>query len=302
MSFFSSLSRFARKLFVIDKWNIGYVHQSAKSFIESGRIIGTVHWLKETKADYAADPFATVINNKLCLYYEELNFWTGKGKIMVTDGLSLAKKRPVKGLPNGKIHLSFPCIFNQFGVTYCIPETADANEIALYRIDNNNIENVIKERVLIKGAAFVDSSLLFYKNKYWLFTSKAGVYNQLYIFYADSLDEPFSAHAKNPISVHKYIGRAAGNLFVVGEQLFRPSQNPQKNYGGSVVVSEIVDLDEKCFRSESVIEVTPELRYPCGLHTLNFAGDMMIIDGKRSVFSLLNPFKKLAKKLQTQRS
>ncbi|PTQ96677.1 hypothetical protein C8P68_104163 [Mucilaginibacter yixingensis] len=302
MSFFSSLSRFIRKLFVIDKWNIGYVHQSAKSFIEAGRIIGTVHWLKETKADYAADPFATVINNKLCLYYEELSFWTGKGKIMVTDGFSLAKKRLVKGLPNGKIHLSFPCLFNHAGVTYCVPETADANEVALYRIDNTNSENFIKERVLIEGAAFVDSSLLFYKNKYWLFTSKAGHNNQLYIYYADSLDAPFTAHAKNPISVHKYIGRAAGCLFVVGEQLYRPSQNPEKNYGGSVVISEVVDLDEKCFRFETVIEVTPELHYPRGLHTINFTGDLMIIDGKRSVFSLLNPFKKLAKKLQTQRS
>jgi hypothetical protein len=40
-------------------------------------------------------------------------------------------------------------------------------------------------------------------------------------------------------------------------------------------------------------------RYPRGLHTINFTGDMMIIDGKRPVFSLLNPLKKLVKKLQT---
>lgn len=296
MTISSTLNRIGRKLFVIDKWNIGYVYQSADSFIKSGKIIGTVNWLKEPNADYAADPFAAIINNKLCLYYEQLDFWTAKGKIMVTDELNFEKKKLVKGMPNGKIHLSYPCIFNHSGITYCIPETSAAKEVALYRVDTHDIDHVVKIRVLIAGEAFVDSSLVFYKNKYWLFTSKAGVNNELYIFYAESLDAPFNAHAMNPISVPEYIGRSAGNFFIVGQKLYRPSQNPQKNYGGSIMVSEIISLDERIFSFIPITEINPLRAYPRGLHTLNFTGDMMIIDGKRPVFSLLNPLKKLVKK------
>jgi hypothetical protein len=299
MTFFSFLSIIGRKLFVIDKWNIGYVYQSADSFIKSRQITGKVNWLKEPDADYAADPFVAVINDKLCLYYEELNLWTAKGKIMVTNELNFEKKRLVQGLPNGKMHLSYPCIFKHSEVTYCIPETSAAKEVALYRIDTDHIDHVIKIRVLIKGEAFVDSSLVFHKNRYWLFTSKAGTNNQLYIFYAETLDAPFNAHSMNPIAVPEYIGRSAGNLFIVGQKLYRPSQNPEKNYGGSIIVSEIISLDERIFSFIPVTEINPMRRYPRGLHTLNFTGDMMIIDGKRPVFSLLNPLKKLVKKLQT---
>jgi len=296
MSFFNLLSRTVRKLFVIDKWNIGYVYQSAENLIKSGEISEKVHWLKEHSADYATDPFVAVINNKLCLYYEELDFWSAKGRIMVTEELNFEKKRTVKGLPNGKIHLSYPYIFNHSGVIYCIPETAAAKEVALYRIDSDSIDHFIKIRVLIKGEAFVDSSLLFYKNKYWLFTSKAGTNNELFIFYAETLDAPFHAHSMNPISVPDYIGRSAGNFFMVKQKLYRPSQNPQKNYGGSVIISEIISLDESIFSFIPVTEINPLHSYPRGLHTLNFTGDMMIIDGKRPVFSLLSPLKKLVKK------
>lgn len=299
MSFFNFLSRTVRKLFVIDKWNIGYVYQSADSLIKSGRITGKIHWLKEPRADYATDPFVAVINNKVCLFYEELDFWTARGKIMVTDELNFEKKKLVKGLPNGEIHLSYPYIFNHSDVTYCIPETSAAKEVALYRVDSDNIDNLTKIRVLISDEAFVDSSLLFYNDKYWLFTSKSGINTELYIFHAETLAAPFNAHAMNPIQVPEYIGRAAGNLFVVGQKLYRPSQNPQKNYGGSVIVSEVIDLNERNFDFKPVTEINPPTWYPRGLHTINFAGDMMIIDGKRDAFSLLNPLKKLARKLQT---
>lgn len=291
-----NLQQLLNKLFIIDKWNIGYVYQTADSLISSRKINGKVHWLAEDTADYAADPFAVPVNDKLYLYYEELCFWKGKGTIMMTDGLSFINKKRVNGLPN--LHLSYPFLFTDGDALYCIPETSNAGEIALYRADPEHMGNFSKVSVLAKGKAFVDSSLIFHHDKYWLFTSISGNYGELYIYYSDKLTGPFKAHAQNPVKVPNDISRSAGRLFTSGDKLYRPSQNPQNNYGGSVVITEITQLNEKEFGYKKIMEVCPVQPYGHGLHTLNFAGCFLIIDGKRQIFSLLNPAKKIIRKLK----
>jgi hypothetical protein len=296
----TTLRQLLNKLFIIDKWNIGYVYQTPECLISSRKIADKVHWLPECTADYAADPFAVPVNDKLYLYYEELRFWKGKGTIMMTDGLSFLNKKQVNGLP-GDLHLSYPFLFIEDGTLYCIPETAKAGEIALYRAASDHMGNFTKVSVLAQGKAFVDSSLIFYQNRYWLFSSISGSYGDLYIFYSDTLTGTFKAHAQNPVKVPDNISRSAGTLFISDGKLYRPSQNPQNNYGGSVTISEITELDEKSFSYKTVMEVDPVEPYAHGLHTLNFAGHFLIIDGKRQIFSLINPAKKIIRKLKRAR-
>ncbi|WP_199117973.1 hypothetical protein [Pedobacter sp. ASV28] len=291
------MRNYLNKLFYTDKWNIGYVHQSAQDFIARRQLDDKVVWLKESKADYAADPFVFVHRSEVHVYYEELTDVLSKGRINVISGLDFSTKKRVKGFKPKDIHLSYPYIFDDQEHTYCIPETGQAKEVALYEIDANDLSKIKKMRVLLNGKSYVDTSIIFYKQKFWLFTSVSGKPNVFYIYYADSLDNEFISHAQNPIETDNKNFRNAGNLFIVGDQLYRPTQNMELVYGGSVVINQVIELSETTFASKVLFEVKPKAPYSIGLHNISMLDHMIVFDGKRSFFSSTVGIKKILKKL-----
>ncbi|WP_439696886.1 hypothetical protein ACFGVS_30660 [Mucilaginibacter sp. AW1-7] len=298
MKITETISKFLDKIFLYDRWNIGYLRQTPENLILTQKLNGDVNWLTEDTVDYAADPFVIQVNSKTHLYYEELNFWKGKGEIMMTDDMLFKSKKKVKGIVNDAIHLSYPYLFTVQNQLYCIPETATARQVALYQIDEKDPCRFKKIRLLLEGEAFVDSSIVYFKNKYWLFSSMSRKPGKLYIFHADGLDAPFKPHSLNPINVAFNVNRSAGRLFIVDQRLYMPTQNPEKCYGGSVMINEITNISETEFQYQTAFELLPQPPYDKGLHTINFAGGLMVIDGKRKVFSALGPLKKIIGKIR----
>ncbi|MDB5029405.1 hypothetical protein [Mucilaginibacter sp.] len=298
MKSLKAVIRLFNKLFAYDKWNIGYLSQTPEDFIQSGKLDGKITWLPEDRVDYAADPFPVLINGRMHLYYEELNFWKGKGELMMLDSMTFKNKKKISALYNYRVHLSYPHVFSIKNKTYCIPESAEANEVVLYQVGTDEPQKLKKLNVLLKGRAFVDSSIIHHNNNYWLFTSKSNKNDLLYIFYADSLSGRFKAHEQNPIKVASNMSRSAGRLFFANEKLYMPSQNHQKCYGGSVVINEITLLNETEFQYQSVFELLPQSPYSQGLHTINFCNGLLIVDGKRKIYSIISPIKKLVRKIR----
>lgn len=286
------------KLFAFSKWNVGYLKQTPEELIKNQGLATKITWLPEDNIDYAADPFPISINGHLHLFYEQLDFWKGKGELMLLDDLSFKSKKKISPLYNNRVHLSYPHTFTIKGKTYCIPESAEANEVVLYKVNLDQPQKFERLRVLLKGR-FVDSSIIYYNNKYWLFTSKSDEVNLLYIFYADSLSGHFKAHAQAPVKVSASMRRSAGRLFVANEKLYMPTQNPEKCYGGSVVINEITKLSETEFNCQSVFEIAPQPPYNAGLHTVNFCNGLLMVDGKRKVVSAFTPLKKLVRKIRS---
>lgn len=283
------------KLFCYDKWNIGHILQTPEDFIAKKRISRGVKWLPEDSIDYRADPFPARISGRVYVMYEELSFWNGKGRIMIIDGFQNGSSKMVRGISAQNIHLSYPYLFKANGTLFCIPETCHYNRIDLFEVDSNHPEILINRKTLVSGAKFVDSSIVFFENRYWLFTSIANQYGSLYLYHSDSLLNEFVAHSLNPISVGIAQSRSAGSLFFVGNALYMPTQNPQRCYGGSIVVNRISKLTPFEFCSETCFEVFPQAPYTEGIHTINFCDGLLIIDGKRKIRSLMAPFKKAVK-------
>lgn len=283
------------KIFAADKWNIGFVHQTPENLIETRKLGATINWLPEDDIDYAADPFVVNVGNTPRIYYEELDFWKGKGEIMMIDGLDFKNKKKISGIKPDAIHLSYPYLIEEGGTLYCIPETSEAKEVALYQVDENNPEKLIKLKALVSGKAFVDSSVIHYNNKYWLFTSVSGDHDHLYIYHSNALDGQYTGHYQNPIPVEAAFCRAAGHLFVVGHSLYRPTQNPVNRYGGSIMINQIEVLNEKEFKSTNQFEILPDKAYSKGLHNISFADNIIVIDGKRKVVSPIMPIKKFVR-------
>lgn len=282
------------KLFLADKWNIGVVDQSVGNLIEK-KELNAIEWLKEDRADYAADPFIVNVGDQIKIYYEELNFWHGRGEIMVMENLDFKTKNKVGGIRPSSIHLSYPYLIVKEQYLYCIPETSKAKEVVLYQVDALNPAQLIQRKVLLSGMPFVDSSIVFYAAKYWLFTSISGNSKQLYIFSSTTLDGHYKAHPLNPIAVEKQACRSAGSIFVWEGSIYRPTQNPVNCYGGSIQINKITVLTESEYKAESVFEIFPDKNYPRGIHHISFAHNKIVVDGKRKVFDLLMPLKKLVK-------
>lgn len=291
------MRKYLNKLFFSDKWNIGYIKQSAKSFIDHRGFNEEITWLKESRADYSADPFAIIHKSIVYIYYEELKTVFSKGKINVLHNYDFKTKKQVVGFQPMDIHLSYPYIFTDKDIIYCIPETAKAKEVALYQVDPLQMHKITKLKVLIEGKHFVDSSIIFYNDRFWLFTSINGGANVFYIYHSATLEGDFIPHIKNPIANNDKNFRGAGSLFIVDDKLYRPTQNVGIRYGGSVNVNEIINLTEHEFENKLLFEVHPKAPYERGLHHLNFLDDTIILDGKRSYFSLFVGLKKMVRNL-----
>jgi len=257
--------------------------------------------MKEDTVEYAADPFVKEVGGKLYVFYEELNFWNGKGELKVLENFDFQTKRTITGLEHQNVHASYPYVFKEKNVFYCIPETSASLEVELYQLDPLNIREFKKVRTLLRGEQFVDTSMIFYKERYWLFTSISQRSKELYIYHAESLESEFTPHVLNPIAVDDNASRNAGELFVVNDQLYRPSQNPSNRYGGSIVISKVEAISESEYKQEFEFEIFPELPYDRGLHNISFTGDMIVFDGKRRLSSPIMPIKKLVKKLRSRR-
>ncbi|QIL41815.1 hypothetical protein G7074_22630 [Pedobacter sp. HDW13] len=214
---------------------------------------------------------------------------------MMIDGLDFKNKKKISGIQPDAIHLSYPYLIEEAGALYCIPETSEAKEVALYQVDQDSPEKLIKIKTLVSGKAFVDSSVIYYNNKYWLFTSVSGDHDNLYIYHSNALDGQYTGHYQNPIPVEQAFCRAAGHLFVVGQSLYRPTQNPVNRYGGSIMINQIEILSEKEFKSSSQFEILPDKAYNKGLHNISFADNIIVIDGKRKVLSPIMPIKKFVR-------
>ncbi|WP_422798269.1 glucosamine inositolphosphorylceramide transferase family protein [Sphingobacterium sp. HJSM2_6] len=288
------VNKLFEKVFMADKWNIGIIEQSATNLIEQRKLKNIV-WLKEDNIDYAADPFISDINNQTTIYYEELNFWNGKGKIMMMEGVDFKSKRKVSGIIPSSIHLSYPYLFQLDKELYCIPETSNAKEVGLYNVDFSKPCLLIKNKVLLSGKEYVDSSIIFYNDKYWLFSSISENYNQLYIFYSSSIDGDYQEHKLNPITVEREACRGAGSLFIVDDFIYRPTQNPTKCYGGSIQINKIVVLTETEYKTDPVFEILPDKYYDRGIHHISFSNDTIVVDGKRRIFKFFMPIKKTVK-------
>jgi hypothetical protein len=287
-----------QKAFYGDKWNIGYANQSISDLV-STKMLNEIIWLTEEDSGFSADPFVLVVDDAVHIYYEFMTFWHGRGRIFKIDNWDFATKKQINGITPSKIHLSYPYIFADDNRIYCIPETSEANEIGLYDVQPGDRSQLKKRKVLLSGAPYLDSSIIKFNNKYWLFTSRKDRADQFFIFFAGSLSEEFLPHHLNPICCHPQFTRGAGQLFIDKGLLYRPTQNSRFGYGGSIIISKITELTENTFDSEVLMELLPDKFYKDGLHNISFEANLIVIDGKRKIYSPYMPLKKLIREFKT---
>jgi len=172
-----------------------------------------------------------------------------------------------------------------------LPESGESGDFTLYTAERFP-DKWNEGEVLFRDFRMADTSLLYYKNKYWLFAAKANgdAAFELCIWFSDRINGGWKTHPMNPVKRDITSARPAGPLFIYKNTIYRPAQDCSDSYGSRIVMNRVSVLSETDFREEiaGVVKGPGKSPYPDGMHTLSVIDDIIVIDAKRKVFTLLN--------------
>ncbi len=217
--------------------------------------------IDDVDALFVADPFMIHENNSWYMFFEVFNKQSGQGDIGLAksaDGIDWEYQKIVL---DEAFHLSYPHVFVADEQYYMIPETNVVNEIRLYKSTDFPF-SWHHDSTLIRGRPFADSTILKYKDHWWIFTTTdpQGM-STLRLYHAKELRGPWSEHPSSPIiQGDANIARPAGKILVYKNVLFRVSQDDWPTYGNRVRIFQIdtltrTDYDEHELEGMPLIEV-----------------------------------------------
>ncbi|KAI9118694.1 hypothetical protein K1719_010139 [Acacia pycnantha] len=194
------------------------------------------------QSNFVADPFLYIQGGTFYLFYETKNSITLQGDIGVAKSTDKGVTWQQLGIAlNEDWPLSHPYVFEYLGQIYMMPDSIKKGELRVYRALNFPLQWKL-EKVIMKKP-LVDSSIINYDGKYWLFGSDhSGFGNgQLEIWHSSSPLGPWIPHQKSPINnIDRSVGvRNGGRPFFYRGNLFRIGQEA---YGRRVHIFKIEAL------------------------------------------------------------
>lgn len=268
--------------FVLETWNIGFARMNFPALLAATTLSDVALLPRRELGHYLADPFILSATPELTFLAEDYDDFRVGRIVEVTVRNPFAKPAvDVKVCLESTHHLSYPFVFREEGITYCLPECHQSNAALLYRYDAGTLTPVTD---LVPGAKVIDGTILFHGGLYWLF---CGLQNDndhinLHLFFSNALHGNWSAHPLNPVKTDVRSSRSAGPIIAHQGALFRPAQDCSRSYGYGLSVNRIDCLTVTRFEETAVATIRPEaISGSCkGVHTLSFAGDLMVIDVK----------------------
>jgi hypothetical protein len=292
------LSKYIDKLF-FKKWIIGIFRGNIKDIIKSRTFDPDINWLLIESFDkFYADPFLLVSNDENPkIIFEEYMFNDNYGKISLMTVDKSFRRVISKILLDTKSHLSYPFVFTENTKTYVFPEASKSGKLSCYEYDPvHESLNFLQD---ILNLPLRDSTILKFDDKYWIFgaLSEDGTDYKLHVFFSDSLLGPYAPHPANPVKRGLNGTRSAGNFIEVDGIIYRPSQNCKKEYGESITINKVTELNEINVVEEPymTISINKKNRFNYGMHTIhtiNVMDNIIVVDGENWTFSPLHQFRK----------
>lgn len=240
---------------------------------------------------YFADPFGLIRGQTLHVFVEAFDYRTKHAIIERHDfelpGLRWQAARRVLERP---FHLSYPYVFEHDGQTYMLPESAKANEIALYRAVDDSLDHWRRECALISNIPGVDASVIQHEGRWWMFYSIVGPgardQRELHVAHAAALTGPWQPVSGNPVRIDRGGARPAGRPFRDrAGKIVLPVQDSAASYGSALRLLRFDVLEPADIQCEMTpVRLTGDLVSPDhaqGFHTLSSCGPLTLIDVKR---------------------
>lgn len=237
------------------EWAIGIYHGQSpfelRPSVDRNPVL-TRRDVVDVQAAFVADPFMIAWRDTWYMFFEVLNCKTHKGEIAMAtsrNGIDWAYQRIVLV---ESFHLSYPYVFEVEGIHYLVPESSGARDLRLYRAEEFPHRWRL-ESTLLKAGSYVDSSLVFHNNYWWIFAegSEPPRHDTLRLFYSRQLLGPWQEHPKSPVIVgNPQIARPGGRVVSFGERLVRYAQDCSAGYGVRLRAFEILELSPTQYREK----------------------------------------------------
>lgn len=231
-----------------------------------------------------ADPFPIVYLGRSYVFFEELIFADGVGRILVSELGPNGELLPGRVVLSRPFHLSYPTVTAYGDDYYLLTEMASCGRQELYRATAFPYEWELAGELGLDQIV-VDPTLLEHGGRWWLFAGTApaagAVFNELSIYFSDSPLGTWTPHPMNPVVSDARSARPAGQLFRAGTDLIRPAQDCTPDYGAAIVFKRVLRLTVDEFEEETIGRYDPLWRAGLvGTHTVNAAGGLTLIDSR----------------------
>jgi hypothetical protein len=243
------------------------------------------HVVPWPRGRFYADPFLLKRDGKTYLFFEDFEFQKNRAAISCLEIDNQGQLSAPQKVLDNRYHMSYPFLFESRGIVYMIPETRARKTIELYRATEfpRNWELV---KIIANDVLAVDSTVFEHSGKLWLFTNIAvpggSTFDELHLFYSDSLEGEWTPHPKNPIVSDVRRARPAGALFFEGGRLIRPGQDCSLRYGYALTFNEVEVLSESEYKERPYSRIEPDW-CPGSIctHTYNRTEEFEVLDGMK---------------------
>lgn len=281
----AAFSTVYRKLMYNDDFNWDLLIDISQGSNNHSYEFGNFRKIHSPKGIFWADPFVVKENDYYYLFVEEYIYKKHKAHISVlkldNKGTLLSSDKIIEN----KYHMSYPFVFKLEDMYYMIPETSKNKTIELYKSTNFPYEWKF-ERNIMEDISAVDTTLFFFNNKWWLFTSvdqtcnKSGSSTELFLYFTDNIfSGKWESHPANPIVSDVRSARPAGKMFIQDGIIYRPSQDCSGRYGRAFNINKVTKLTETEYNETVHVKIGPAWdKKLSGTHTFNFDQDFTVID------------------------
>jgi glycosyltransferase involved in cell wall biosynthesis len=287
----------AKSLCRLENWRTGLVRASIERFLDP-EFHPAIEWIGYHRPEhFVADPYL-IVDAHGCgrLLAEEFAHDVNRGRIVEATVENGRVVSPMREAIREPFHLSNPFPIEHGGKLYCVPESYQAREVRLYQWGGDRWKFRL---ALLRNIAAVDPVLFRHDGRWWMFCTdhETDPDAALYVFYAEELLGPWSAHPANPVKVDVTSSRPGGTPFVVNGALYRPAQDCSQSYGWRLALNRIDRLTPRDFQETTVRVIDPPDPFK-GIHTLSGSEGLTAIDVKSMDFSLRFTGRKLAHKMK----
>jgi hypothetical protein len=298
MNFITNLIVKGYSKLYVKQWVIGLAYGDIKEIIRSKTFDQKIKWLPvDSIYHFYGDPFLhRSEDGNLNILFEDFAFDDNYGNISILTLDKDLNKVEQKILLDTGSHLSYPFIFKENNKNYIFPEASRSGVLTCYEFDSAKKSlHFLKEIIKLP---LLDSTILKYNNKYWLFgtlnDAKAGY--MLYVYFSDNLLGPYVPHPANPVKKGMDGTRSAGHFIEVDGNIYRPTQNCANAYGESITINKLSVLNEYEVMEETYMNINiDDYNWKNHgihtIHTINSLDGIVAVDGIKWTFSMQNQWK-----------
>ena len=267
-----------------EHWQLAFREQNEEKF----KLIPNPRWA------WAADPFLVEYRVTMYLFAELFLYKTERNGVIGYCQYNEGIFGNWNVTMDKHWHLSYPNVWVYKDRLYMCPETYQAEEVAIYKLEAfpNQWQ---KLRVLLSNDQCVDSTFLKYNDKNYLLTyrlTKSRIKGELLLY---------EIYPDGTLSQEKYISndigsaRPGGKIIIKNGKIIRVSQNSEGGYGSGLVFSKI---DKVCpeYKETEILRIYPKditgdwkVEFT-GIHTYNCCKNLEVVDLKFETYSLLEYF------------